>query len=298
MGAAPSTRPTLGVALMSLATLGFGCMTVMVKLMDTALPEPELVFWRAVLSLPLLVLLVLRARRAWIVEARWTLVLRSLFGFTAMMLFFYSLGRLTLAEAQILIRIQPVWIALLAPMVVGDRPGRGVWVSLALCLVGVGLVLGPAVGTGIVSMAGLAALASSLFSALAHLQLRKLGRTDHPDVVVLNFTAMLLVLGGLISIPVATMPQPGHWPLLIGLALGAMMGQMFMTSAYRVAPAPLVATVGYVALPVAALLDWVVFRHAPTLWAIGGGLLIIASGVYLAYQRPAGHQAAAGKPGK
>lgn len=298
MGAAPSTRPALGVALMSLATLGFGCMTVMIKLMDTALPEPELVFWRAVFSLPLLVVLVLRARRAWIVEARWTLVLRSLFGFTAMMLFFYSLGRLSLAEAQILTRIQPVWIALLAPVVVGDRPGRGVWVSLSLCLVGVGLVLGPAVGTGIVSVAGLAALASSLFSALAHLQLRKLGRTDHPDVVVLNFTAMLLVLGGLISIPVATMPQPGHWPLLIGLALGAMMGQMFMTSAYRVAPAPLVATVSYVSLPVAALLDWVVFHRVPTLWAIGGGLLIIVSGVYLAYQRPAGHEATAGKPGE
>ncbi len=283
---------------MSLATLGFGCMTVMVKLMDTRLPEQELVFWRAIFSLPVLVLLVLRARRAFVVQARWTIFWRSLFGFVAMMLFFYALGRLTLAEAQILIRIQPVWVALLAPFVVGDRPGGRVWLSLGLALLGVGLVLGPAVGTGIVSLAGLAALASSLFSALAHLQLRKAGRTDHADVIVLNFTFLLLVFGGLTSIPVATMPEPGHWPYLVGLAMGAMMGQMFMTGAYKAAPAPLVATVGYVALPVAAALDWIVFHEPPTPWSVAGGVLIIAAGVFLAWQRPPHEGKVAAKPGE
>jgi len=203
-----------------------------------------------------------------------------------------------MAFSQILIRIQPVWVALLAPFVVGDRPGGRVWLSLGLAVIGVGLVLGPSVGTGIVSLAGLAALASSLFSALAHLQLRKLGRTDHPDVIVLNFTVLLLVFGGLLTIPVAEMPEPGHWPYLVGLAMGAMMGQMFMTSAYKAAPAPLVATVGYVALPVAAVLDWLVFDHTPTLWAVAGGVLIIVAGVFLAWQRPAEAGKVAAKPGE
>jgi drug/metabolite transporter (DMT)-like permease len=280
-----SDRPALGAGLMAVATLGFAGMATLVKLMDTALPEQQLVFWRAAFSLPLLVVLVLRKRRSFVVAARGTILLRSLLGFGAMMLFFYAVGRLTLAEAQILIRLQPVWVALLAPFVVGERPGPRVWWCLALSVVGVGLVLGPSLTTGVVSAAGLAALSSSLLSAGAHLQLRRLGRTDDPDVVVLNFTFLLLLFSGVLSAPAAQLPATGHWPLLVGLALCAMMGQLFMSSAYSVARAPTVATVGYVALPTAALLDWLVFDTVPTGWAMAGGLLIIASGVALAYDR-------------
>jgi len=272
--------------MMTLATFGFAGMATSVKLMETDLPEPELVFWRAVFSLPLLAIAVLRARRQWVVGARGTILLRSLFGFAAMLLFFYGVGRLTLNEAQILIRIQPVWVALLAPFVVGEKPGPRVWACMAASLTGVGLVLGPSLTTGVLSLAGLAAFASSFFSAMAHLQLRKLGRTEHPDVVVLNFTFLLLVFSGVLTIPVARMPQPDHWPLLVALGLCAMLGQLFMTNAYKAAAAPLVATVGYVAIPIAAGLDWIIWRTSPTSWAVAGGILIIASGVTLAYGTP------------
>jgi len=197
----PPSRPTLGVLLMAGASVGFVGMASMVRLMDQALPEPQLVFWRAVFSLPVLVVIVLRARHALVVRARWTLLLRSVSGFGAMLLFFYALGRLSVAEASMLAKVQPVWIALAAPALVGDRPGPRVWGCLVASLVGVGLVMGPDLTLGVVSVGGLAALGSSLLSALAHLQVRRLGATETPDVVVLNFTFLLLLLSGLASIP-------------------------------------------------------------------------------------------------
>ncbi len=270
---------------MFVANFGFAGMAALVKVMDTDLPEQELVFWRAAFSLPLLLLLVARARRGWVVKARGTIVLRSVLGFAAMMLFFWSLGRLTLGEAQMLIKLQPVWIALLAPFVLGERPGGRVWVCLGLALAGAGLVLGPSLTAGVLGLAGLAALGSSLFSALAHMQLRKLGRTDPPDLVVFNFTALLLVFSGVLSVPVARAPESAHWPVLVGIAMCALAGQMFMTGAYRAAPAPLVAVVGYTAIPVAMFLDGLIWGTVPTVWSITGGVLIIAAGVGLAYRR-------------
>lgn len=282
-----TTRPALGVGLMTVANFGFAGMAALVKLMDTHLPEQELVFWRAAFSLPLLLLLVLWSRRGLLVRARGTILLRSVLGFIAMMLFFYALGRISLGEAQMLIKIQPVWVALLAPFVLGERPGGRVWSCLGLAFVGVALVLGPSLTAGVLGLAGLAALGSSLFSALAHMQLRKLGRTDPPDLIVFNFTALLLLFSGVMTVPVARMPDPGHWPLLVGLAMCAMAGQMFMTAAYRAAPAPLVATVGYVAIPVAMFLDWQIWGTVPSGWSVCGGALIIASGIGLAQQRRA-----------
>ncbi len=278
----PRSRPALGALLMSAATLGFAGMATMVKLMATALPEPELVFWRAAFSIPVLLVIVLRSRHAFLVRARWTIVWRTLFGIAAMLCFFYAVGRLSLAEAQMLIKIAPVWVALLSPWITGDRPGRHVWLCMTCSLAGVALVLGPSLSLGVLSLAGLAALASSFLSAMAHMQLRRLGRTDHPDAVVLNFTVGLLLISGALSIPVARVPEPGHWPLLVALGLFAMTGQMFMTGAYKVAAAPLVATVGYVSIPVASLLDWLLWGTVPTGWAVAGGLLIMGSGVVLA----------------
>ncbi len=280
----PTARPTLGVLLMAAASFGFVGMASMVRLMDQALPEPQLVFWRAVFSLPLLLLIVLRGRHALVARARWTMVLRALTGFGAMLLFFYALGRLSVAEASMLAKVQPIWIALAAPAMVGDRPDRRVWACLAASLVGVGLLLGPDLTVGIVSLGGLAALGSSVLSAVAHLLVRRLGATETPDVVVFNFTFLLLLLSGLVSIPAARMPDTGHWPLLVVLALCAMLGQILMTAAYRAAPAPLVATVGYLSLPLAAAVDWLVWHERPTTPVIVGGLLIVGAGVALAYR--------------
>ena len=46
--------------------------------------------------------------------------------------------------------------------------------------------------------------------------------------------------------------------------------------------APLVATVGYLAIPVAMLLDGLIWGTVPSPWSIGGGALIIVSGSALA----------------
>lgn len=266
---------------MTIATLGFGAMTVMVKLTNRELPPQELVFWRALFSLGLLFPMVIRAKHALIVSARKTMLLRSVLGFTAMLLYFYALGRLSLAEATILVKLQPVWIALLAPLIVGDRPGRLVLLALALSIGGLAIIFGTQLTSGVVSLAGAAALAGSLLSALAHLEIRRLGRTEHPDVVVLNFTLFLVLFAGALSAPVAVVPSLRHWPLLLGLALFATIGQLFMTKAYKAASAPLVATVSYMALPIAALFDWLIFETLPSVWTIAGGLLIVASGVIL-----------------
>ena len=285
-------RPLAGAVLMSLATLGFAGMATMVKLLDRELPEAQLVFWRALFSIPILVLLLRRARQALMAKARWTILLRSVFGFLSMLLFFYALGRLPLGEAQMLMKVQPVWIALLAPVMLGERSGPRVWLCLVISLAGVTLVLGPSLSVGVVSVGGLAALAASLFSGLAHMLVRKLGRTEQPGTVVLNFTVLLLLFSAFMAGPTmgstAQLPQGGHWPLLVMLSMSAMLGQILMTSAYKVAAAPMVATVGYVSIPVATALDWIIWRTPPTGWAVAGGLLIIASGVMLAYREKSG----------
>ncbi len=280
----PNNRPVLGALLMSLATLGFAGMATMVKLLDRELPETQLVFWRALFSIPVLVLLLLKAKQALVVKARWTLLMRAAVGFLSMLLFFYSLGRLPLGEAQMLMKLQPVWIALLAPVMLAERAGSRVWLCLGLSLAGVLLVLGPSLSAGVVSVGGLAALGASLFSGLAHLLVRKLGRTEQPGTVVLNFTVLLLLFSGFLAAPSAQLPQGGHWPFLVALSMCAMLGQILMTSAYKVAAAPMVATVGYVSIPVASALDWIIWRTPPTAWAVAGGLLIIGSGVMLAYR--------------
>lgn len=267
---------------MSLAALSLGSMAALVKLTEARLPAQELVFWRAALSLPLVVAIVATRRHRLMVSAKAALLRRSLAGFGAMLLFFYALGQLTLAEAQILMKLQPVWVSLLSPVLVNERPGSRVLGALAAAVMGAVLVLGPSLSLGVVSLGGLAALGASVLAAFAHIELRRLGSTEHPDVVVLGFTALLLLFSGLVSIPIFELPHSGDWPLLAGIALFAMAGQFLMTSAYKAARAALVATMGYASLPVAALLDWIVFDTLPTVWTIIGGMIILGAGLALA----------------
>jgi drug/metabolite transporter (DMT)-like permease len=265
---------------MLLATLAFTVMNAAVKLGGRALSPVELVFWRSALG-AMLVLPLALARGNLRMTSPWLMLGRTLFGVTAMSLGFASLKGLTLAEASLIFELQPMLVAVLAPVVFGahERIGRGIWGAMALGAAGGAIILAPDALSG--SVWGLLGLASAVASAGAHLFLRPLGRDEDDRAIVFWF----LLGSAIVSAAVAPL-QDGHpvhlqpdatWVLLLVLAGSATIGQLFMTRAYRQERAGVVAATQYVAPLLGATLDAAVFGVLPGWHAwLGGGLVVMA----------------------
>ena len=125
---------------MLLASGCFATMSAFIKAIGLSLPLPELVFLRCLLSLPFLFFFVRMRQRPLIVKARKLILLRTLFGMTAMCGFFFALTHLPFAECIFLGRTQPLFIALLAPFILEERVPAVSWFAIATGLCGVVLI--------------------------------------------------------------------------------------------------------------------------------------------------------------
>jgi len=269
-----------GVGLMVVASACFALMSACVKALAVSLPTTEIVFVRCLLPLPWLVWLT-RRRGAPLVARRPRLILaRCVFGTVAMGLYFFCLGRMPLADVVVLLKTQPVFVALIAPFFLGERATWSVVVALAASMTGAILLVGPGLILG--DVGGVWVLGSALASACAHTILRRLGDDDDPATVVLDFTVFVAVVSAMFGGADFVVPSLADVPALAGVAGFATLGQLFMTHAYRAGEAPGVAAAGYASVVFSALLGWLFWSETPSAAAWMGGGLVVAAGFLLA----------------
>jgi len=282
-----------GLLLMLLATAAFVGMSVCVKsLREAGMGTAEVIFFRMAPGLVWLWFELRVRRKLELRPHRRDLVyLRSLFGIGAMATNFYAVQTLTLVQHNVLSLLQPVFIALLAPLLLRERMHAVVLAALVLAAGGALLVLDPGAapsGLGVVPLLpACLGVASALLSALAHMTIRRTAAHEAPELVVFYFALHASLFGLLWS---AATGGLGHMfdlvssttlAALVGLALFGVLGQITMTRAYGHAPATLVAIVAYVGIPLSLLADIVLWSAHANFSALLGALLMVAAGLLL-----------------
>jgi len=268
----------MGIIFMLLASASFATMSALVKGIGPGIAPLELVFLRCFLSFPLLYVFVRIKRRPPWVRARKVLAFRTLFGMTAMTGFFYALTHMPLADCIFIGRSQPLILALLAPLVIGEQTPKSAWFAIVAGLAGVALIMKPAMAWPLAASVALGAAAAS---AMAHLLVRRLNATDYPLVIVFNFTLLTAILTSLWVVPRFVMPDPRQWLFIAGVAVFASMGQLLMTLAYQMDRAPAVASASYTSVILSVLYGYLFWGEIPQALAWLGGALIVAGGLLL-----------------
>jgi drug/metabolite transporter (DMT)-like permease len=139
-------------------------------------------------------------------------------------------------------------------------------------------------GTALVTLGGIAALASAIGYALNAITIRILTRTDTSAATVFWSLCFLTIIGGIIA-SARWVPVPwDYWPMIAGLGITGALGQYFITEAFRLAPPPVVAPLEYTALAWGMLFDWLLWATAPGMRMLTGAFIIVASGIYVIHR--------------
>ena len=275
----------LGVA----SSLAFTAMVAFVKICREELAAVEIIHWRCVVAIPFALLL---ARKAGLhIHNRRIFGLRLLLGFSAMVCFFTAAKGLPLANLALISRLQPILIAILAPVFLGERSGKMVWTVMACGLVGCGVLVWPEIdfenGLTEGGVFALWALGAAVFSAGAHMALRTLGKTDQPATIVFWFQVGVFLVAGLVLVVSGEwrVPPEQTWLPLAAVGLFATLGQMAMTAAYRIEKASLVAATSYLSPLWGVVVDVTIFALMPGWELLVGGLLVIGAGLALVFKK-------------
>jgi drug/metabolite transporter (DMT)-like permease len=290
-------RPLEGLAYMLSASASFVAMNALTAALGRrGVPWELASFARASVGF-IVALAIARARGVSLSVANhrvlWT---RSFAGSTSMLLTFFSLTHMPLADATALLNTTPLWIALLAWFTMGERPGRSVVVALFVAIVGVWFVQQPTFEQG--QWVGLVALTAGATSALSMVSLRRL-HNETPEAVVVHFSAvasgftLLAVIARLFREHTLRLPRTTiEWLMVIGVGFSATLGQLAMTRAYSLDRAARVGAAGWAQIIFALLLDGALRSRWPERSASIGIAMLLGAGTLLLFgalreQRPA-----------
>ncbi|HEX4684081.1 MAG TPA: DMT family transporter [Gemmatimonadaceae bacterium] len=206
--------------------------------------------------------------------------------FAADLAFFNSSIMITSAANATLLGVNsPVFVAIGAWLLYGERPGIRFWIGFALSLIGVASIVGtdvvlhPKLGFGD-ALAVTGAMCYGVY--LLYVQ-RARGSMD-----TLTFSTWCVCAGAVTLLPiclVAHEPLWGFgartWASLIGLALATqLMGHFFVAYALGHLPVTLSSVVLLAQAPLTALLAWPLLGEPLRLAQIIGGLLVL-SGIFV-----------------
>lgn len=299
----PSTRSA--VIRMILASLCFAVMGVFVKQSVRELPFLVAVFFRAFVGLVVLFVYFKATRASLGATQHGLLLLRSVFGFLALTLFFYALQYLPLSTAVILNFSSPIFVVILSGFLLGEKRTGRILPFVLAAFGGAALLVMPDFST--INLAALLGLLSAFFAALAYISVRRLSRTESSATIVLYFSMYASVLG-LVSLVVAAFfdlegfaagdiltafTDLTNLALLCGVGVMATLGQILLTSAYSMERASVISGFAYLNPVLSFLLGLVLFDEVPTATSLVGGLVVIAAciGVLRVSQEPVKHPA-------
>ena len=263
----------------------FATMGALLKLAsEQGLNAPELVFYRSLFSLPVILFWVLKRESLAALRPRRPLahVWRCGLGLVSMGLTFQALILLPLADATAINFTAPIFATILSFLILKEHVGVHRWSAVFLGFIGVLIVARPG-GSSLPALGVLIALIAALGQAGVTTTLRHLQKSENVSAIVFWFAISGVVVGGLV------MPFFGEWHSVeaLGFAfaggLAGGLGQLLMTASLR-APISVVAPFDYLQIVAATAYGWMLFSDVPSTYTIMGAALIAGSGLYTAWR--------------
>jgi drug/metabolite transporter (DMT)-like permease len=167
----------------------------------------------------------------------------------------------------------PLWIALLAPILIGERLTVPRAIAALLGFIGVLIVVRPHESS--ISAGTLAILAAACLYAFSVIWVRSLTRTERPIQILFWMTLIQTGLGILINIHDLHLPPQSAWGFLLLIALAGLAAHYFMARAFALADTMVVMPIDFLRLPLAAGLGALLYGEGLDPWVLAGGALII-----------------------
>jgi len=273
-------QPLRAAAWMGGAILSFTLMAVAGREVQTELTSFQLMFWRSVFGFAVIAAIV-TLRGPGLGGMRPTVpslhLARNVFHFAGQNLWFYGLTAIPLAQLVALEFTMPIWVALLAPLVLGERLTRKRLAVAALGFIGVLIVAQPGlqpVGPG--HLAGMLAAVGFAFNLLFT---RLIMRHDGVLVVLFWMTLTQAAMGLALSFWGGFIwPSATILPWLLIVAITGLTAHYCLTSALGLAPAATVAPMEFARLPIIALVAvWVYAEPLDTFVFLGAAVIFAAN---------------------
>lgn len=211
---------------------------------------------------------------------------RSLVGFIIVVANFYAISTLPLVEVTALQFTKPLFLILLAVILLAEKIKLLRTVATIVGFIGVLIILRPwqVLSGSALQLGHLAVLVGTFSMALLPIFTRILAKDHKPITMVFYANALTITLSLIPAYFYWITPTMDQLLLIIALGVTTFCSQYCMINAYKNAEVTILTPIEYLKLIFAAIVGYFVFTEIPDQWTIWGGALICSSTLFLAYR--------------
>ncbi|MEM5476732.1 DMT family transporter [Pacificibacter sp. AS14] len=273
-------KPLAGILWMSVATLSFVTMNVLVKYVGSGLPVVQIAFLRFVLGLVFLLPMIKAVRSVVYTREIVGLVIgRGVTHTLAILLWFFAMTRIPIAEVTAMNFMNSIYVTIGAVFFFGEKIAIPRIIALIVAVIGGLVVLRP--GFRALDPGHIAMMFAPFFFAGSFLCANALSRRVSATVVVFMMSTIVPLLLLPLVIPVWQTPTMFELGLLFCTAFFATLGHYCMTRAFACAPQSVIQPVSFLQLLWATVFGAALFGEGFDSFVIFGGLMIMASVTFI-----------------
>lgn len=292
MQSTATSRPIAGIFWMVLTGLMFVAVTAIVKHVGSELPAAQSAFMRYLLGLVFVIPMIKPMLRARLNRRQVMLFsLRGAVHTIAVILWFYAMSRISIAEVTAMNYLNPVYVAIGAALFLGEKLPPRRMLAVVMALIGALIILRP--GLRALDMGHIAMLVTAIAFAAGYL-IAKIMSGEVSAIVVVGMLSVTVTIGlapfAYVVWVTPTWEQTG-WLFLV--ACFATVGHYTMTRAFEAAPLTVTQPVTFLQLVWAVALGALVFGEVIDVWVIVGGSVIMAAVCFITWREAVARRAAA-----
>ncbi|WP_438986128.1 DMT family transporter [Marivivens donghaensis] len=274
-----------------LSVLLFVVMAGIIKSVSGHVPPGQSVFFRSLFAIPVIVLwLAMRKelRIGFKTQNPMNHVWRGVIGTSAMAMTFGALGLLPLPEMTAIGYAMPIFVVVFAAMFLNETVRLFRLMTVAVGLVGVMIIMAPRLSVDVIdvseTLGAVLALGSAVTAALAQVFIRKLTKTETTSSIVFWFSVTATGLSLLTIYWGWVVPTPKEAALLVLAGIIGGVGQILLTSSYRLADASFVAPFEYSSMLFSIAIGFAFFDEVPTSTTLLGASVVIFAGILIIWR--------------
>ncbi len=268
------------------ASACFSLMAVFVKLCSDQLGSMELVFYRSLIGIVMILTFVRSRGYSLKTQHIGGHIKRAALGTATIGLWFFTIGEMPLGTNMTLIYTTAIFMAanfIILAFIRKEKAPWGVILAILCGFAGVTTVLQPTFDEGYLIPA-LICLFVAFIDLIVYWQIKELGDLKEPSWRIVFYFTLFGTIFGLLG---AVLFEGGmHIPdqdsilYLVGMGLCATFGQLCTTKSYAYGNMLLSSCLGFSAIPFSVLMSFFVFGEAITANGVIGMILIIVSGIF------------------
>ena len=287
----------LAIKYMFFASFLFAITGAFAKILSNDMSSVEVVFFRNITGLILILISVYKLPLKQKGGKPVLLFMRGLIGFSALLMYFYNIANIPLAEAQTFTKTSPIFTAIFSYIFIKEKLSPIAINGIIIGFIGILFITGFDITT--LNKTDWLGVLSGVGAGLAYTSIRELKKYYDTRAIVLSFMTIgtigpiiIMIVGNYFhsdtfDFMLASFIKPTYNDILyiLGLGLFATLSQLYMTKAYSLAKGGIVGTIGYSNIIFSIFLGLFLGDSFPSFYVIFGICLIIVSGIIVSSKK-------------